>query len=696
MAIVQLGKLIQRSGSITDLSPGVLSEAELGFATDANRLFIGTTAGGNIVEVLTSFSNIDFGQITGSGNITLDITPPLLNGQVLAYDAAGNSWTNKGNTKSGLIDLGNVANVRISDGAIGYVLETDGYGNLTWTSKGTITAPIRMVHPANPGIMTVDPKIPYVNFNEITVSGVGGTNADALINGRSFYIRVAVDYPTSGNVELYQDALCTIPVNTTTVVATPLTGQAVSRVGSLANFAGGSNTTIQINNSGILDGSANLKFNPVTSNLSLTGNAAVTGNVSAANFIGNFSGNFVAPGANTQVLFNDNTVLGADAGFTYNKTTDALTVVGNIAGGNITTGGQVVATGNLVTAGNVNAAILNSNVAVGTPPLQVISTTRVANLNVAYANVSDNSNIADATTGNHYFALSATATGNTALKSNASIYANLTTGTVYANAFSGNISGNIAAPGANTQVVFNNAGVLGAVAGMTFNNTNNQLSVTGNVVGGNLVTTGLANVGSLTVAGTSNLGAVGNVTITGGTAGQVLTTDGAGVLTWSVPTAGILANAGNTTGINPTTGQIYGDWTLTAGSSIQATYADLAEAYSSDKKYPEGTVLAIGGEKEVTLATRQHRHRLIGIVSSNPAYVLNAMAPDSVVVALAGRVPCKVIGKIYKGDMLTISDQPGIACASPIPAEYGTVIGRALEDYQAETPGMIEVKVDRG
>ena len=316
MTIVQIGKMIQRTGNIGDLLPGVLDEAELGFASDANRMFVGSAGGGNVIEVLTSYSNISFGQLTGASNIGLDITAAT-EGQVLAYDSATSNWVNRGGTAgNGVVNLGNVSNVRIGQGAIGYVLETDGYGNLSWTSKGTITAKIRAFNSAPAGIMIVDPTTPYVNFNEITISGVQGAGADTVVNGKRFYIKVAVDYPTSGKVELYSDALCTIPVDTSALTATPNTGQAVSRVGSLANFAGGVNGSIQFNNGGILDGAPGLTFNPVTGTLS-------------ANY---FTGNSGAAGTNTQVQFNNNGSLAGNTGFTYNAVTGLLNAPNVITG----------------------------------------------------------------------------------------------------------------------------------------------------------------------------------------------------------------------------------------------------------------------------------------------------------------------------------------------------------------------------
>jgi len=86
------------------------------------------------------------------------------------------------------------------------------------------------------------------------------------------------------------------------------------------------------------------------------------------------------------------------------------------------------------------------------------------------------------------------------------------------------------------------------------------------------------------------------------------------------------------------------------GVSTSAKYADLAEKYLSDKDYDVGTVLMIGGEKEVTAA--QTGFRAIGVVSENPAYLMNSELEGGVAVALKGRVPVKVTGSVIKGQRL--------------------------------------------
>ena len=109
--------------------------------------------------------------------------------------------------------------------------------------------------------------------------------------------------------------------------------------------------------------------------------------------------------------------------------------------------------------------------------------------------------------------------------------------------------------------------------------------------------------------------------------------------------------------------------------------------------YAPGTVLEFGGEYEVTLA-EDATTRVAGVVTTNPAYLMNKDCKGQNVVALAlqGRVPCKVRGDIKKGDML-ISGGNGYARRASSP-QIGTVIGKALENFSG-VDGVIEVAVGR-
>ena len=155
--------------------------------------------------------------------------------------------------------------------------------------------------------------------------------------------------------------------------------------------------------------------------------------------------------------------------------------------------------------------------------------------------------------------------------------------------------------------------------------------------------------------------------------------------------AGNTASSANTVALRDGSSDIYAN--LFRGTATTARYADLAENYLGDVKYEAGTVVMFGGSAEVTLGEDGTR-RVAGVVSTNPAHLMNEGLQGETVVALAlqGRVPCKVKGKIRKGDMLVAAGN-GYARAEEDP-KFGQVIGKALEDFDGDS-GVIEVVVGR-
>ena len=149
------------------------------------------------------------------------------------------------------------------------------------------------------------------------------------------------------------------------------------------------------------------------------------------------------------------------------------------------------------------------------------------------------------------------------------------------------------------------------------------------------------------------------------------------------------------TGAATTTGTITGRWSLTTNSRFEATYADLAEYYEGDKEYEVGTVLVFGGDKEVTESAEHRSRRVAGVVSDQSAYIMNSDCPGiATCVALQGRVPVKVLGRVAKGDMLVSSSVPGYAIVDPDP-KVGTVIGKAVGTKDTNDRGIVEVVVGR-
>lgn len=135
---------------------------------------------------------------------------------------------------------------------------------------------------------------------------------------------------------------------------------------------------------------------------------------------------------------------------------------------------------------------------------------------------------------------------------------------------------------------------------------------------------------------------------------------------------------------------------LFSGVALEAYYADLAENYLSDADYEPGTVLVFGGTEEVTTTNIKDDHRAAGVVTTNPAHLMNShLKGDHVVgLALQGRVPCKVIGRVQKGDMIVTSSVPGYGMVNNNP-KPGTIIGKALAAKDSTDKGVVEVVVGK-
>jgi hypothetical protein len=132
------------------------------------------------------------------------------------------------------------------------------------------------------------------------------------------------------------------------------------------------------------------------------------------------------------------------------------------------------------------------------------------------------------------------------------------------------------------------------------------------------------------------------------------------------------------------------------GRSTSAEYADLAERYHADAEYEAGTAVKLGGVNEITQTTALAETDVFGIVSAEPAVGMNAAAGTDVThpyIALAGRVPAKVVGKVSKGQRLVTSDTAGHLQAVDEASDWRIVVGRALEDKTDDIAGLVEVVV---
>ena len=125
------------------------------------------------------------------------------------------------------------------------------------------------------------------------------------------------------------------------------------------------------------------------------------------------------------------------------------------------------------------------------------------------------------------------------------------------------------------------------------------------------------------------------------------------------------------------------------GTATSAQYADLAEKYLADQIYDYGTVIMIGGDKEVTASIIGSR--AIGVVSENPAFMMNKDLKNGTYIALKGRVPVKIIGKVKKGDSLIPSQIAGIAEVGDLNSR--NVFAIALESSNNDNTKLIEAVI---
>lgn len=268
--------------------------------------------------------------------------------------------------------------------------------------------------------------------------------------------------------------------------------------------------------------------------------------------------------------------------------------------------------------------------------------------------------------------------------------------------FTGVPSAPTAVSGTNTTQLATTAFVHSAVTGniscvnlVTQNNGNITADLT---VGGNLNVNGATNLNSLTVSGAASLA---SLSVTGAASLTSLSVSGnisAGSIT--IPPGGTLGNItvqnilnanGNGTG-NIGNASVY--FNTVFAKSTSAQYADLAEHYQGDGEYPAGTVVVFGGSAEITVSDWDHDPRVAGVVSANPAYVMNAQHAHTLV-ALQGRVMCRVQGPVSKGDRL-VNVRAGVAGRLRSDQyQPGCVIGKSLVDVPTADEVLVEVAVGR-
>ena len=373
----------------------------------------------------------------------------------------------------------------------------------------------------------------------------------------------------------------------------------------------------------------------------------------------------------------------------------SITVSGNAQVGNLLTTGLVSATG------NITGSYLfgNASQVTGLSASKIFNGTSEANIGTSGGNA------------------------NITIGGTSNVFVVATTGIYISGVAS--VSGNVTGSNVLTGGLVSATSTITSAANVVGGNvtTAGQLSSGGNITGGNILTGGLISATSTITSAT---------TITGGnilTAGLISST-GNGIH-GNVLTAGLISAAGAITGgaltgssLTVTTGNITVGNIVNGGSNAtgnigsattyfntvfakatSAQYADLAEMYSADSDYVPGTVVEFSGSYEVQRSCTSHATSVAGVISTNPAHLMNSgqPGPHVVAVALMGRVPTRVVGNVKQGDLMVTSHLPGVATSLDA-SKYqpGCVFGKSLVAHQPtyddagnEIIGTIEVVIGR-
>ena len=510
------------------------------------------------------------------------------------------------------------------------------------------------------------------------ISATGNVTGNYILGNGAFLTGVITSVANinngTSNVNIATaNANVTVSVNgTPNVVVFANTGAYIAGlVSASGNVTGGNLLT-----GGLISATAN-----VTGGNLLTGGliSATSTITSAANITGGnlLTGGLISATAN---VTGGNVLTGGLISATGNITGGNLTTVGlistsgNIAGGNIKTNNYFYANGQAIVFGvNYTAAT--------TPPSSPGNGWQWYNTStdVLYEYLSDSVSQywVDVTSP----AFAAGVVANVAISGSMLVNANATydigsASQTFRNVYAQNYYGN----GATLS------GIVTSVANINLGTSN----VTVVSSGGNI---------AASVGGTSNVAVwattgeyiTGVQSVSGNITGGNLTTAGILTVNSGAAATAIVNGASNAVG-NIGSASTY--FNRLFAQATTALYADLAENYVSDADYEPGTVLDFGGEHEVTISTIDSSKRVAGVVSTDPAHLMNAglTGEHVVTVALVGRVPVKVTGTIRKGDTM-VSAGNGRARADADP-RVGTLIGKALEDFDGDE-GTIEIVIGK-
>jgi len=435
--------------------------------------------------------------------------------------------------------------------------------------------------------------------------------------------------------------------------------------GNVIINAGGATTGTFTGTGANITGYTTVSGNVTGGNILTAGQVSATGNVTGANFIGNVippaggavstTGNITGGNIRTGGLVSatgtvtGSSFLGSVVSVTANvtggniRTGGLVSATANVTGGNILTGGVVSATanitgGNILTGGLISAAgnITSNSFVLG----NAFYMTGI-NAAVSVSQIQNGTSNVKISTVDGNVTIGVGGTGDVAVFNTTTLFIN---------------SANVVSLGHSGTNAVGNIGSSAQYFNQTFTDRVNAttLSASGNVTGGNLITsgtTGILSVNSIAHTGTN---ATGNIGSSSSYFNQVFAT------------------------------------------ATTALYADVAERFAADEVLEAGTVVELGGRAEITRSLTELSENVFGVISTRAAYLMNGGAGEDDThppVAMTGRVPVKVTGTVRKGDRL-VSAGAGIArAAQPGEATAFNVIGRSLVDKTTPASGTIEAIV---
>jgi hypothetical protein len=456
---------------------------------------------------ISTTGNITAGYVIGNGSALSAITGANVSGTVAnatfatsAASATTATTATTANSVAGANVTGTVANATFATSA-GTATTATTAGTVTTAAQANITSVGVLTSLSSTGNIT-GANVTGTHFgsgaalSSITGANVTGTVANATFATSAGSATTATTADTANSVA---------GANVTGTVANATFATSAGSA-TTATTAGTVTTNAQpnITSTGTLS-ALSVSGNTTSGNLITPGTISATGNITTAgyfvgNFAGNITGNLTVPGANTDVLFNNQGNAGASTNFTFNSATNVMnvtgsaTVTGNITGGNVGTAGNV--TGAYIFGNGSQLSALSGANVTGT----VANATYALNANAAtYATdavQANTANTANSVAGANVSGTVANATY--ALNSNAATFASVATFADTANSVAGaNVSGTVAnatfatSAGSATTAVTANTVTDGAQANITSLGTLTSLSVSGNTTTGNLLTAGV-------------------------------------------------------------------------------------------------------------------------------------------------------------------------------------------------------------